>query len=117
MLGERREADPGVQLTRADVPGGKNRGSIHLYAAPLDAADIVEVGGITVTSAARTVVDVGRAVAFDQAVMTGDAALRRGLTAADLEDCLVRAKGRPGVARARRVARFLSPLAESPGSR
>jgi len=104
-----------VQLTRPDIRSGKDRGGIHLYATALGPSEVVEVQGIRVTSLARTVVDVGRTVAFDQAVMAGDAARRRGLEPADLDACLARSTRRPGMAKARRVAGFLDPLSESPG--
>ena len=104
-----------VQLTRADIPGGKCRGGIRLYAAPLHADDLVTVEGIAVTSLARTVLDLGRTVPFRQAVMTGDAALRRGLARADLDSCLLRSTRWPGMPAARRVVAFLDPRSESAG--
>ena len=104
-----------VQLTRADVPGGKVRGGIHLYAAPLPDSDVVTVMGLCVTSLARTTVDVGRTAEFRHAVMTGDAALRRGLHSTDLQKCLLASQGRPGIVRARRVVPFLDSRSESPG--
>lgn len=104
-----------VQLTRPGSASGKVRGGTHLHATALDPSEVLEVRGFRVTSLARTVVDVGRTVAFDQAVMTGDPALRKGLSAADVEACLERSTRRPGVAKARRVAGFLDALSESPG--
>lgn len=47
--------------------------------------------------------------------MCGDAALRLGLTAAELEACLGRSRRRPGMANARRVAAFIDARSESPG--
>lgn len=104
-----------VQLTRPDVPGGKKRGQIHLHAAPLALDDVVRVDGIRTTSLARTVVDLGRSLPFDQAVIAGDVALRNGLTEDDLVRHLLESTGRPGMAQARRVARFLDGRSESPG--
>jgi hypothetical protein len=104
-----------VQLTRAGSPGGKNRGHISMHAAPLDDTEIVVVNGMLVTSLARTVVDVARSSCFEHAVMTGDAALSRGLTQAELHICLTRSHRRPGMANARRVAAFIDGRSESPG--
>ena len=104
-----------VQLTRGDAPGGKIRGAVPIYATTLEADEVTDVQGVRVTSLARTVVDVGRAVSFEQAVMAGDAAVRRGLTDAMVGACLVRAARHPGVAAARRMAGFLNAAAESPG--
>ncbi len=104
-----------VHVTRDDVPGGKKRRRLHLHAAPLDDSEIVELNGIRGTSLARTVVDLGRTLAFEQAVMAGDAALNRGLTLDQLACCLGLSRGRPGIARARRVVAFLDARSESPG--
>lgn len=104
-----------VQLTRADTAGGRNRGGVHLYAAPLLPDEVVEVRGLRVTSLPRTVVDLGRTESFDRAVMSGDAALRQGVAGADLDASLLRARRRPGVAKARRAVGFMDPRSESPG--
>lgn len=104
-----------VQLTRADIPGGKSRGGVRVYAAPLHVDDVVLVEGIAVTSLARTVLDLGRTVSFREAVMTGDAARRRGLARVDLNSCLDRSTRWPGMPAARRVVSFLDPLSESAG--
>jgi hypothetical protein len=104
-----------VQVTRADVSGGRNRGAVHLYAAPLSPEEVVMVGGLRVTSLARTVVDLGRTEPFERAVVTGDAVLRRRLPLADLTACLNASIGRPGIGGARRVVEFLDARSESPG--
>jgi hypothetical protein len=87
-----------VQLTRDDVAGGKRRGRLHLHAAPLDPTEVVKINGIATTSMARTVVDLARSIAFDRAVVVGDAALRQKLDTKALADSVGRAGGRPGVA-------------------
>lgn len=104
-----------VQVTRPDSAGGRNRGGVHLYAAPLHPDEVVLVRGMAVTSLARTVVDLGRTESFERAVMAGDAALRRGAGSDDLESSLLRASRRPGVAKARRAVGFLDLRSESPG--
>lgn len=104
-----------VQLTRTLPSGGKRKGYIHLHAAPLDPTETVHIAGLAVTSLARTMVDLGRSLPFDQAVVAGDAALRAGLDPVDLQAVLCRARRRPGVAAARRAASFLDGLSESPG--
>ena len=104
-----------VQLTRTGISSGKVRGGIHLHATSLDPSEVLVANGIRVTGLARTVVDVGRTVSFNQAVVTGDAARRRGLSPSEIEECLERSARRPGLTQARRVAGFLDPLSESPG--
>lgn len=73
------------------------------------------MNGIRTTSLARTIVDLGRSLPFEQAVVAGDAALRRGLADEQLRLSLDRSARRPGMANARRVASFIDPLSESPG--
>jgi hypothetical protein len=76
---------------------------------------VVEVGGLRLTSLARTVVDLGRSLPFDQAVAAGDAALRMGCPQDELADVLDLSRGRPGVTGARRVVNFSDARSESPG--
>jgi len=104
-----------VELTRSTARGGKNRSLLHLYAAPLPPDEVTEIEGLPVTSLARTVVDLGRSLPFDAAVVTGDPALHAGLDPGLLEASLALAAFRPGVAAARRAVRFLDGLSESPG--
>jgi hypothetical protein len=104
-----------VQLTRDQIPGGKARSATQLHAAALDASDVVVVDGIAVTTLPRTVADLARSLSFEQAVVTGDAALRQGLSRDEIEDCLLRMRRWPGIIQARRVTRFLDGRSESPG--
>jgi hypothetical protein len=111
LVGELRR----VEVTRAAVGSGKRRGSVHLSAAPLPPDEVTVVDGLPVTTLARTVVDLGRRLPFGPAVAAGDAALRRGLSRAELEAVLVSSAGRPGLAAARRVCRFVDARSESAG--
>ncbi|WP_252189827.1 MULTISPECIES: hypothetical protein [unclassified Rhodococcus (in: high G+C Gram-positive bacteria)] len=62
------------------------------------------------------VVDLGRTLPFEQAVVTGDAAVRTfGISPGDLECELASAQGRKGVGAARRVVQFLTGYSESVG--
>ncbi len=91
------------------------RSAIQLHAAPLGASDVVVIDGVSVTTLARTVADLARSLSFEQAVVTGDAALRQGLERSEVEVCLARMRRWPGVIQARRVIRFLDGRSESPG--
>lgn len=88
--------------------------------------DVVELGGLPVTSLARTVVDVATTAPFGTAVAMADAALfavdrglHPGLTLTSMRrelDANVQALGRgPGSARARRVVAFADGKANRPG--
>lgn len=103
-----------VEVTRTSGSGNR-RGHVHVHVAPLGAGEVVEVAGVTVTSPARTVVDLGRSVPLAQAVAAGDAALRSGLPPRELAAVLELAAGRRGVGAARRAVALLDPRSESAG--
>jgi hypothetical protein len=104
-----------VQITRSEIGGGKGRRLLNLHAAPLDPSDVVDIDGVAVTSVARTVADLARALPFEAAVVVGDSALRAGLPRVELNSCLERMIRWPGVVRARRVAAFIDGRSESAG--
>lgn len=92
-----------------------DRGSLrHERVSPLPSCDRTVVGGLLVTSLARTVVDVARAETFRSGVVTADAALRRGLSVHDLHDVLTRCAGWPGIRKAQAVVAFADKRAETP---
>lgn len=105
-----------VQVTRNVASGGRVHRAVRVRTAPLEAAEVVVVDGIAVTSPARTVVDLLREVPAEQGVVLADAALReRTVTRGALEVALERARGWPGVPRARRVVAFADARSESVG--
>ncbi|SDR92226.1 hypothetical protein SAMN04488543_0755 [Friedmanniella luteola] len=104
-----------VQVTQPAARSGRRRGHVHRFAAPLPAEDVTLLDGLAVTTLARTVVDLGRALPFADAVAVADAALRQGLDGGELRLVLEQATGRPGVARARRVVAFADGRSESAG--
>lgn len=87
-----------------------------MHTAPLDADEIVFVGGIAVTSPARTIADIARRAPFEQAVVIADTALHRHLTSpSELAAAVSRAVRWPGVPAARRVVEFADGRSESVG--
>ena len=106
-----------VHATRARRSGARRGGVAHLHAAALDGDEIVVVGGVPVTSPARTLVDLARTVPFESAVVTADAALRAGLSRSGtaLDAALLRASHRPGISAARRAVAFADGRSESVG--
>ncbi|WP_300019600.1 hypothetical protein [Pseudonocardia sp.] len=105
-----------VQMTRSRRSGARVTDDLHVHAAPLDPWELVTVDGITVTSVARTLVDVGRHVGFEQAVVVADAAMwRQVVTREELDVALAAAHGRPGVPAARRALAFARWGSESVG--
>ena len=86
----------------------------HLRHAGISAKDLGSWFGVPVTSVARTIVDLGRHDARS-AIMAVDAALReRRTTRPELNAALLRARGWPGVRRAREIVALADADAESP---
>ena len=105
-----------VHVIRARPTGGRREHRLHVHALSLPADEIATVDGLAITTPGRTLVDIGRTQPFDAAVAVTDAALHRGIVdVAELEAAVVRARGRPGVARARRVVGFADGRSESVG--
>ncbi|MEP6981573.1 MAG: hypothetical protein ABJA16_12485 [Nakamurella sp.] len=112
----------GTDLGRvhATLPKATRTGRIgperHDHTAMLAPDEVTEIDGIPVTTPARTLVDLARSGPPSTAVVCADAALQRALvTAAALGRALDRAKGRPGVNRARRALTAADGRSESPG--
>lgn len=105
-----------VHTTRPRRSSAVRTGRLHVHAAPLDADEVVAVGGIRATSVARTLADVARTVGFERAVVILDAALHRHLvTPEELTAALDRMPRWRGVPAARRAIAFARPGAMSPG--
>lgn len=104
-----------VSVTRPERGHGRADTVLHLRRCPVPPDEVVELGGVLVTTLARTVVDIARSASLDQGVVVADAALRQGLDRQELYDCVTRARQRPGVSNARRVATFADGLSGSPG--
>ena len=105
-----------MHVTRVPPASRGRSTSMLCHAAVLDEQDVVQVRGRPVTSAARTVVDVARMVPFEQAVVTADSALWRGLTtSAELADTVRRMSGITGLRAARRAVAFADARSESVG--
>lgn len=101
-----------VTVLRTGGGHGVIRPLIHARSGSVDAADVVLVNGVPVTSLARTAADLARQLPFTEAVMTVDAALRLG---AKRDDIFARLDGVHGSRRAARAVGFADARAESPG--
>ena len=89
---------------------------LNLHIATLSPDEVVLVDGLPVTSLPRTLVDLGRLLPFEKALVPADAALHQHLvTRAELDDALDRAARRPGNGKARQVLMFARPGATNPG--
>ncbi|MDI9894928.1 type IV toxin-antitoxin system AbiEi family antitoxin domain-containing protein [Rhodococcus sp. IEGM 1381] len=73
-------------------------------------------GSLPVTNPARTIVDIARSVPLEQAVCTGDYALRHArVTHVELAQSIMSAKHRTGIGRARRAVEMMSDRSDSVG--
>ncbi|WP_305092053.1 hypothetical protein [Prescottella sp. R16] len=105
-----------VHVTRVRTSGGRRTRLLHSHCAPLADRDVVETGGLRITSLARTVADLCRTTPFESAVVTGDAALHTGsIRTDDPADALSYAERRPGYPAALRALAFLDGRSESVG--
>ena len=105
-----------VHVTRPGRGGSRRSPTLQQHAAILGAGDVVEQGGLRVTSIARTLVDLSRMQPFEVAVIAADVALRThaGLLE-ELPGVLARGRHLPGAGAARRALAFADGRAESPG--
>lgn len=105
-----------IHLTRPGRAGVNSTCCVHPHRAQLTDAELTTVDGITVTTAARTVLDVARSAPFTQSVVVADAALHTKATTADeLAAVLDIALHRGSARGAARVTAFADGLSESVG--
>lgn len=107
--------DDRVHVVRGPAGGGRSEGDVvrHTVAGRLEDVDL---DGVLVTSAARTVTDLARSEGLLAGVVAGDAALRAGLTTLDaLRTEVLQAGSGRGVRAARRAVDLVDPRSESPG--
>lgn len=106
-----------MQVVRPGSGGGHRRPSLHTRFAKLEGDEVVDVGGIRVTSVPRTLVDLGRMLSFESTVVSTDDALHRKLVTVDeLTKALVRGAGSPRAGRARQAIAFATPAPKASAS-
>jgi hypothetical protein len=95
---------------------GRRHRVLHVHTTPLTPDEIVEVGGVRVTTVARTLLDIALSESFESAVvMVDDALHRKVVTRAELDLQIERSVRRHGRARAIRAFAFADGLCESVG--
>lgn len=106
-----------VDLYIADgtPPGGaRPEPEVRLHYVPLPPAQVTKVDGVTVTSLARTAIDVSRGQPPERAVIALDFARRRGVPKRDLIDARRSIRGMRGAAAVDVAIDECSAFAESP---
>ena len=104
-----------VHVTQSGPGNGKRGQGVHRHREQLAAREVVSVGGLRVTSPARTIADLARSVEWRSAVVTGDCALRQGLSLHALTAAVAAAKGRHGAPNARRAVELMDGRSGSVG--
>jgi Protein of unknown function (DUF559) len=105
---------PSVQVVLRPRPVLPQRRGLEVHVRQLLADDVVESGGLRLTSAAQLFLDLGARLPAAELVAVGDHLLRSGwLTTPELLDRLARAGRTRGVVRAWEVAPLLTPGAAS----
>lgn len=95
--------------SHADLPG------IHRHRAALPADHVTIVDGVLVTTIARTLVDMCRALSLRDGLVAVDAALHSGqVSVEELLEVAARCAGWPWIRRARQVVALADPRCESP---
>ncbi|GAB3815430.1 hypothetical protein GCM10028820_12880 [Tessaracoccus terricola] len=97
--------------------GGHAHSSAHLVVRDTKLADdeVTQVGGMNVTTVARTALDLARCQSFEWAVAAGDAALRLGIERSELLEIATAHSRLRGLPLARQAFAFADGRAESPG--
>lgn len=105
-----------VHVTRSPPAKGHRGSQLHAHTALLEADEVVRLGDWAVTSVARTVIDLGRTLPFEQAVLAADHALHCRLVAVEeLAAQLDRNRRLPGGLAASRVVSFADGRSKSLG--
>lgn len=94
--------------------GGRPQPEARLHFANLPAAQVRAVHGVSVTSIARTAVDLSRSQPFERMLIALDHARRAGVSLRALYDARYAAAGNRGVAKLDQALRHSSDLSESP---
>lgn len=105
-----------VHVTRRRPSGGRRSTNAHVHVATLAEDEVTCVDGISVTSVARTVIDIARTSGFEQGVVVADAALADELAdPGALTRAVAAIIGRRGAPGARRTIWFADARSESVG--
>jgi hypothetical protein len=104
-----------VHVTRPGVTGSRTENGVKHHLAAYGEGDLATVDGLQVLGLARTAVDIGRELGFEDGVVAADAALRMGATRAQLRKALERMTFWPHVTRARAAVQVADGGAQNVG--
>jgi hypothetical protein len=104
-----------VHITRYGVNGGRAEHGVKYHPAGIPSLDVVDLHGHSVTSRARTAMDVAREEGYLPGLVVADQVLRSGVPAAELLRVVAGMKSWPGVTKARAAAHDADARSESVG--
>lgn len=104
-----------VHVTRPARSGCSSSTEVVPHRSTLTDDELTEIDGISVTTLARTVLDIARYHGFERGVVAADAALGMGLDRDELTAVVGRAAGRRSAGAANRVIDFADGRSESVG--
>jgi predicted transcriptional regulator of viral defense system len=104
-----------VHATRPDLPASRLEAGAHHHPGALPADHVVAVGGIPVTDAARTAVDIARTHDFPRGLAAVDSALRAGASPEHVRAVLDYCRAWPGARGASRAVGYGDWRADNPG--
>ena len=103
-----------VWVTRPAGGHGRRGPVLHLRRCRLDPSEVVLIGGVAVTSLARTAIDLARLQSHEWGVIACDAVLARGLDRGLLLASAQQTAGWPGAKKAVSAVLFADAAAQSP---
>jgi hypothetical protein len=106
-----------LHVTRAELKGSRHEAGVHHHAADLPESDVLlRPDRLSVTTAARTAVDIGRECRrIEQAVAVCDSALHGGVTPEELTEVMTRCRSWPGARLASRAVSMADGRSANPG--
>ncbi len=104
-----------IHVSHPGVLGGRTEGGVKHHPAGIPDGQVLEVGGMPVTSAARTAVDIAREYGKEDGVVACDQVLRAGGSRDELERVLAQMRYWPNVTRARAAVALADDGAENIG--
>ena len=112
-LGILNPPDPHVHITRPGSTAAWTRAGVKHHLARYTSAQVQEVNGLDIMDLARTAVDIAREHGPPYGEIACDAALRLGVSRADLEDACAVMTCWPHVHRTRQAVAFADPRAQN----
>lgn len=103
----------GTVHVTVDRAGSRGRRGVSGHVFPLRPDEVLKIGGLLVTTAPRTVIDVAGSGTFAEGVMVADRTLHDGFARDALERAIDVAGPRNASARMRRVVSFAAPGSDS----